>query len=139
MTWKQVDCFAVTPKVTFHTITKNGKGRDVSLTRAAIAALSSVPKYGTTAFYHPASLKPWNETTLKKPWERARKKANSKLRIHDLRHAYAIKLAEAGCPMHFISAMLGHHSVDFTAKRYARFSPESASRAVLRVLEAIAV
>jgi len=37
--------------------------------------------------------------------------------------------------MHFISAMLGHHSVDFTAKRYARFSPESASRAVLRVLE----
>ena len=29
--------------------------------------------------------------------------------------------------------------VDFTAKRYARFSPESASRAVLRVLEAAAV
>ena len=46
---------------------------------------------------------------------------------------------EDGCPMHFISAMLGHHSVRFTAKRYARFSPESASRAVLRVLEAIAV
>ena len=44
--------------------------------------------------------------------------------------------AEAGCPMHFISEVLGHSSIEFTRKRYARFSPESASRAVLRVLEA---
>ena len=63
--------------------------------------------------------------------------ANSALRIHDLRHAYAIKLAESGCPMHFISEVLGHSSTEFTRKRYARFSPESASRAVLRVLEAV--
>ena len=72
-------------------------------------------------------------------WERARKKVNSTLRIHDLRHAYAIKLAESGCPMHFISDVLGHHSIDFTRKVYARYSPDSASRAVLRVLEAMAV
>ncbi len=37
--------------------------------------------------------------------------------------------------MHFISEVLGHHSVEFTRKRYARFSPESAGRAVLLVLE----
>lgn len=70
-----------------------------------------------------------------KPWAQARKKVDSVLRIHDLRHAYAIKLAESGCPMHFISEVLGHSNTDFTRKRYARFSPESASRAVLRVLE----
>jgi hypothetical protein len=52
-----------------------------------------------------------------------------------LRHAYGIKLAEEGCPMHYISEVMGHHSIDFTRKHYARFSPESASRAVLRVLE----
>jgi integrase len=57
------------------------------------------------------------------------------LRIHDLRHAYAIALAESGCPMHDISYVLGHHSVDFTRKHYARFSPESSSRSVYRVLE----
>jgi hypothetical protein len=37
--------------------------------------------------------------------------------------------------MHFISEVMGHHSIDYTRKQYARFSPESASRAVLRVLE----
>ena len=72
-----------------------------------------------------------------KPWARARKKINSALRIHDLRHAFAIKLAESGCPMHFISEVLGHSNTEFTRKRYARFSPESASRAVLRALESV--
>jgi integrase len=50
-------------------------------------------------------------------------------------HAFAIKLAEAGCEMHFISEVLGHHSIDFTRKQYAKFSPQSATRAVLRGLE----
>jgi hypothetical protein len=37
--------------------------------------------------------------------------------------------------MHFISEVLGHHSIDFTRQQYAKFSPQSAARAVLRVLE----
>ena len=57
------------------------------------------------------------------------------LRIHDLRHAYGIKLAERGCPMHFISEVMGHHSLDYTRRQYARFSPESAAKAVLKSLE----
>ncbi len=56
-------------------------------------------------------------------------------RIHDPRRAYGIKLAERGCPMHFISEVMRHHSVDFTRRRCARFSPESASKAVRGVLE----
>jgi integrase/recombinase XerD len=55
-------------------------------------------------------------------------------RIHS-RHAFGIKLAEEVCPMHYISEVLGHHSIDFTRKHYARFSPDSASKNVLRVLE----
>jgi integrase len=54
---------------------------------------------------------------------------------HSLRHFYAIRLAEGGCEMHYISEVLGHHSIDFTWQKYARFSPESTSKAVLRVLE----
>jgi len=57
------------------------------------------------------------------------------LRMHDLRHAYAIMLAEEGCPMHFISEVLGHYSVEFTRRRYARFSPDSAVQRVLTVIE----
>ncbi len=33
------------------------------------------------------------------------------------------------------SEVMGHHSIDFTRRRYALFSPESASRAVLRVMQ----
>ena len=134
LTWKQVDYARA---IVNFTHTKNGRARQVPLTGAALATLSDMPRYGTTVFYHPTTLKPWEPNTIKRPWQRARKKANSALRIHDLRHAYAIKLAEAGCPMHFISEVLGHSSTEFTRKRYARYSPESASRAVLRVLEAV--
>ena len=130
--WGQVDYARAT--VTFEQ-TKSGKMRQVPLTSAALAALSVMPKHEQTVFYHPTTLKPWDASTVRKPWRQSRSKANSKLRIHDLRHAYAIKLAEAGCPMHFISEMLGHYSTEFTRTRYARYSPESASRAVLKVLE----
>ena len=130
--------------VTFHSNTKNGRSRQVPLTSDALAAIAAMPPHGRTVFYSPESLTPWDVDSVGGRWERARKKVivgegadrhPSRLRVHDLRHAYAIKLAEEGTPMHFISEVLGHHSVDFTRKRYARFSPESAGRAVLRVLE----
>ena len=133
LTWGQVD---YTRAIVTIKQTKNGRMRQVPLAAAALAALSAMPRCSQTVFYHPNMLTPWDKWSIMKPWMRARNKANSKLRIHDLRHAYAIKLAEAGCPMHFISEVLGHSSIEFTRKRYARFSPESASRAVLRVLEA---
>lgn len=117
----------------FHGDTKSGRARQVPLTDRALWAVQALPRYGPTVFYHPDYLKPWTGDGLGWHWDKAR--GACKLRIHDLRHAYAIRLAEDGCPMHFISEVLGHGSVDFTAKRYARFSPESASRSVLRVLQ----
>ncbi len=123
-------------RAVFHSNTKNGKSRQVPLTEAALCALSAMPKYGDTVFYHPDTLRAWTSDGVSIPWERARKAAgHRRLRIHDLRHAFGIKLAEEGCPMHYISEVLGHHSVDFTRKHYARFSPDSASKNVLRVLE----
>ena len=120
--------------VTFTGDTKSGRSRQVPLTDAALKAISDMPANGSHIFYHPNTLNPWRGDTLLHTWERARGK--SKLRIHDLRHAYAIRLAESGCAMHYISEMLGHLSgVDFTHHRYARFSPESATRAVLYALE----
>ena len=120
--------------VVFHSNTKNGKSRQVPLTDAALCALSSMPKHGETVFYRPDTLNMWTGDSIAIPWENARAAAKSDLRIHDLRHAFGIKLAEEGCPMHYISEVLGHYSIDFTRKHYARFSPESASRAVLRIL-----
>jgi integrase len=122
------------PVVVFSDNTKNGKDRQVPLTAKAISAIKAMPRASKYVFYHPESLTRWD--TARKVWEEAREEAGYRwLRIHDLRHAYGIKLAERGCPMHFISEVMGHHSVDFTRRQYARFSPESASRAVLRLLE----
>jgi integrase len=137
--------------VTFHTNrrlgtrTKNGKTRQVPLTSDALAAIQSVPRYGPTVFYHPDSLEPWRDRTLDYFWDHARRTAAASnpgeaafyrsLRMHDLRHVYAVILAESGCEMHFISEVLGHYSIEFTRRRYARFSPDSAVRRVLTVLE----
>ncbi len=131
-------------QVVFHSNTKNGKSRQVPLTELALWSLSAMPRRGETVFYNPDDMKRWTGDALDYRWEKAREQVtigegedahSSELRIHDLRHAYGIKLAEAGCPMHYISEVMGHHSIDFTRKHYAKFSPESASRAVLRVLE----
>lgn len=119
--------------VTIHGNTKSGKSRQVPLTDRGLWAVQALPKHGTTVFYHPTYLKPFTNDGLGWQWDKA--KGDSGLRIHDLRHAFAIRLAEDGCPMHYISEVLGHHSLEFTRRRYARFSPESASKAVLRVLQ----
>ncbi|HYK88724.1 MAG TPA: site-specific integrase, partial [Acidobacteriota bacterium] len=120
-------------EVLFHDNTKNGKPRRVPLEEKAIWALKAQPRVSEYVFYHPESLTRWD--TCKKPWMAAREAAGHPwLRVHDLRHAYAIRLAEQGCPMHFICEVLGHHSLEFTRKMYAKFSPESASNAVRNFL-----
>ena len=131
--WSQLD---LANRVVVLHRTKSGKARSVPLTSEAMEAIRAMPRTAETeyVFYHPESLTRWNDA--KAPWIRARKAAGVHwLRVHDLRHAYAIRLAEAGVPMHFISKVLGHASTDFTEEQYAKFSPESATRAVLAVLE----
>lgn len=123
-------------EVVIWAVTKNGKSRRVPLTEKAISAIQAMPRTDKTkyVFYHPESLTRWHD--CRKPWEIARKAAGHEwLRVHDLRHAFGIKLAEKGCPMHFISEVMGHATIDFTRKQYARFSPECAAQAVLKVLE----
>lgn len=115
--------------------TKFSRDRAVPLSPKAIEAIQTVPPspFYDHAFDNPDTLKRWSD--CRKPWESARKQAGSKLRVHDLRHFYAIRLAEKGVPMHYIQYMLGHSSVTTTEKYYARFSPRSAQQAVLAILE----
>jgi integrase len=133
--YSQINLNSKTPVVVFRDNTKNGKSRQVPLTREAIEAIKIMPRVASNyVFYHPESLTRWY--SCRKIWDAARSAAGRTwLRIHDLRHAYGIKLAESGVAMHFISEVMGHHSIDYTRKQYARFSPESASRAVLSALE----
>jgi integrase len=123
-------------QVVFHSNTKNGRSRLVPLTESALCAIAAMPAQADTIFYHPDTLRAWTSDGVSIPWEKARKAAgHRRLRIHDMRHAFGIKLAEEGCPMHYISEVMGHHSIDSTRRHYAKFSPDSASKNVLRVLE----
>jgi integrase len=131
--WHQVDlknCVVVFFK------TKGNKVRSVPLPAEALAAIKAMPRTSKTdyVFYHPESLTRWSEA--KGPWNKAREAAKHDwIRIHDLRHAYAIKLAEAGVPMEAICEMLGHHSIDFTKKYYAKYAPSWTGRVVLAALD----
>ncbi len=123
-------------EVIFTDNTKSDRFRYVPLTVEAIEAIEAMPPHPKTdyVFYNPDTGTRWYD--CRKPWEEARAKVGiPSLTIKDLRKAYGIKLAESGCPMHYIQAVLGHASVRTTEKYYAQFSPQSAKRQVLRVLQ----
>jgi integrase len=123
-------------QVEFARRTKNGKNRLVGLTDKALQALDSVPPLPgcSYVFYNPETGTRWYD--CRRPWERARQKAGYPwLRIRDLRPAFAIEVSEYGGEMHFLQSVLGHSSVAVTEKHCAKFSPESAARATLRLIE----
>ena len=73
---------------------------------------------------------------LKRVWNTTRVAAGYPwLRIRDLLPAFAISAAEAGTPMHFIQAALGHTSVAMIEKYYAKFDKHSSARALLGIIE----
>jgi integrase len=66
---------------------------------------------------------------LQKPWRRLRKAAGlDDLRIHDLRHSFASFAIGAGVPLALIGGLLGHRSVQTTA-RYAHLANDPLKRA----------
>jgi len=105
------------------------------LAKAFLNRLNAPPHPKTEyAFYNPNSGERWYD--CRKPWLAARQVAGVPLlTIKDLRKAYGIKLAESGCAMHYIQSVLGHASVRTTERYYAVFSPQSAKKQVLRVLQ----
>lgn len=66
---------------------------------------------------------------LQKPWRRVRKAAGlDDVRIHDLRHSFASFAVGAGVPLALIGGLLGHRSVQTTA-RYAHIANDPLKQA----------
>lgn len=66
---------------------------------------------------------------LQKPWRRVRKSAGLEdVRIHDLRHSFASFAVGAGVPLALIGGLLGHRSVQTTA-RYAHIANDPLKQA----------
>jgi integrase len=55
------------------------------------------------------------------------------MRIHDLRHTYASLLLQAGAPITYVSAQLGHRDAAITLRVYAHALPTASLREVDRL------
>jgi len=71
------------------------------------------------------SCKHIDSKNLLRSWERTLRRANVRYRKqHNIRHTYATRLFEAGVPLITISKLLGHHSIEITAKVYVHVMPK---------------
>lgn len=73
---------------------------------------------------------PMPKSTLFNAFQRILKRVNlnENLRIHSLRHTYAVLMLEAGADIKFVQEQLGHKSVQITSDIYAHISKKLEQR-----------
>jgi integrase len=144
--WRQIDLLAGRIWVGKKAKTEVGGGREIPISGVLRASLEQHRAWVTSQlgpvhpdwYVFPASdrrrpvdpTKP--VTSLKKAWETCRERAGVSCRLHDLRHTFATKLAEAGVPESTMLAIMGHMSRKML-ERYShirRTAREDAIRAV---------
>ena len=122
--------------VVFTDNTKSDKFRLVPLTERALEAIQCYPILpdGPYVFWRPQTQTRYKN--IYRPFREARENAGlGWLQMKDLRQYFAIDLAEEAADMKDIQKVLGHSSVHTTELYYAKYSPHSAARRVLTVLE----
>ena len=100
-------------------MTKNGRGRHVPLSQAAMDIIGQLPRYDGCPWLLPNKQTLLPFTDFKRSFMQARKLAGlDDVHIHDLRHSYASFLVNAGVDLYQIGSLLGHRNVASTS-RYA--------------------
>lgn len=81
---------------------------------------------------------PLSPSALDRRWRRAQEDAGvaEPYRLHDLRHTYATRLLMAGCSLKIVQYLMGHASMDITARTYIHVTAADAAREVARVYAA---
>jgi integrase len=106
--------------------TKNGKPRDVQLSRNADATLARRWTPGITGLVFGS--RNWN--SFRQAWVGALKAAGiRRFRFHDLRHTTASWLVQQGRSLKEVKELLGHSDIAITL-RYAHLAPDHLSAAV---------
>jgi integrase len=100
---------------------KSGRPRPALVPPALAAELRRIPRHlGSELVFHTATGRPLDKRNVLRAFDRALLAAGilppegadlAKYRPHDLRHAYATMLLEAGVPHAFTAAALGHASI----------------------------
>ncbi|MDL1971428.1 MAG: site-specific integrase, partial [Candidatus Desulfofervidaceae bacterium] len=109
---------------------KTGSVRKVYLKREFLAMLRQ--KYENRDCEYIISYKGRQVKKLKTAWKTAKKKAGitRKLRLYDLRHAFATYLLAHGADLKAVSDIMGHHSTKMTADRYYQLIEDLKRKAV---------
>ncbi len=132
--WSQVDMFR---KEVYLADTKNDEPRTVPLSVRAFGILvkkAKVRVLGQPVVFLTESGNKIDPRNLKRCMDRILKKTGIQhMRIHDLRHTFGTRLAQAGVDLYTISKLMGHKDIRMT-QRYAHHSTESLRRG-LEVLD----
>ena len=121
LNWRDVD---YSKRTAFLQLTKNGESRTVPLSTRAIETLQALPRSID------GRVLPINFAALETNFKRAVKRAELlNLRIHDLRHTAATRLAERLPNLLELSAVTGHKNLSML-KRYYHPNPQELAKKI---------
>lgn len=94
----------------------------IPLNKPALEILKTLPQKDGNPYVIVGRVEGEHLINIQKPWRRVRKAAELEdVRLHDLRHSFASFAVGAGIPLALIGGLLGHRSVQTTA-RYAHLA-----------------
>ena len=128
LAWRQVDFDKTRIVLERHKTDQHG-AKIVPLNAPALAVLKTLPRVEDNPHVIVGRVEGSCLVNLQKPWRRVRKAAElDDVRLHDLRHSFASFAVGAGVPLAIIGGLLGHRSVQTTA-RYAHLANDPLKQA----------
>ncbi|MGB8841778.1 MAG: tyrosine-type recombinase/integrase [Aliidongia sp.] len=126
--WASVDLAQARIILDRHKTDQHG-AKIIPLNAPALAVLTELPREADNPYVIVGHKTGKHLINLQRPWRRLRKAAGlDDLRIHDLRHSFASFAIGAGIPLAVIGGLLGHKSVQTTA-RYAHLANDPLKQA----------
>lgn len=128
LAWRQVDFDKARIVLDRHKTDQHG-AKIVPLNAPSLAVLKALPRVEDNRHVIVGRVPGSCLVNLQKPWRRVRKAAGlDDVRLHDLRHSFASFAVGAGVPLAIIGGLLGHRSVQTTA-RYAHLANDPLKQA----------
>lgn len=126
--WKDIDLGNQRLLLSHHKTDRQG-AKMIPLNSSAQKIVSEIPVCAGNPFVIIGRDGTGHLINLQKPWNRVRQHAGlSDVRIHDLRHSFASAAVSAGISLPIIGGLLGHSSLQSTA-RYAHLAQDPVHRA----------
>jgi integrase len=128
LAWASVDLHNKRIVLEEHKTDKHG-AKIIPLNAPAFDVLSTLPREDGNPYVILGEKAGQHLINLQKPWRRVRKEAKMEdVRLHDLRHSFASFAVGAGISLAVIGGLLGHRSVQTTA-RYAHLANDPLKQA----------